>query len=331
MLLDFVDLLERRMQSTQGYAILGQEYFLDHVHPTIEGHKFLAVALVKAMTGQGLVQPGSGWGEETIASVAAKIEGNIDQEAHGRALANLARVLLWAGKSDDAARLARQAMEMAGDYQQVAINASTTLATIYISQGKAKRALDLLYSSLEKSPSAVELRLKLGQIFLDRRSRKLEEAAANLLLVTQLMPYYDWGHALFGIAMAERGRPGIAYPSLMQALRLNPNNSSARQKLAQISPLVRGQEPSPQPPLIQLDYYPGLAPRMLVQGRRNTSGHFIPDGIEVVFHENGQLKRFIDYEKGVRHGDEISWDSDGGLLFRLVYKQGIPVNKAQNK
>ena len=331
MLVDFVDLLERRMQSTQGYAILGQEYFLDHVHPTIEGHKLLAVALVKAMTGQGLVQPGSGWGEETIAAVAAKIEGNIDQEAHGRALANLARVLLWAGKSDDAVRLARQALEMAGDYQQVAINASTTLATIYISQGKAKLALDFLYSSLEKSPSAVELRLKLGQILLDRRSRKLEEAAANLLLVTQLMPYYDWGHALFGIAMAERGRPGIAYPSLMQALRLNPNNSSARQKLAQISPLVRGQEPSPQPPLIQLDYYPSAAPRMLVQGHRNAGGQFIPDGIEVEFHENGRLKRFIDYEKGVRHGAEISWDSDGQVLTHLVYRQGTPVNKAQNK
>ena len=326
MLIDFVDLLERRMQSTQGYAILGQEYFLDHVHPTIEGHKLLAVALVKAMTGQGLVQPGPAWGEETIASVAAKIEGNIDQEAHGRALANLARVLLWAGKSDDAVRLARQAMEMAGDYQQVAINASTTLATIYISQGKAKRALDLLYSSLEKSPSAVELRLKLGQILLDRRSRKLEEAAANLLLVTQLMPYYDWGHALFGIAMAERGRPGIAYPSLMQALRLNPNNGDARRKLAQISPLIRGQEPSPQPPLIQQDYYPSTAPRRLVQGRRNASGQFILDGIEVAFYENGRLKRFTDYEKGVRHGAEISWDSDGGLLSQLVYKQGTPVN-----
>jgi len=215
--------------------------------------------------------------------------------------------------------------------QQVAINASTTLATIYISQGKAKRARDLLYSSLEKSPSAVELRLKLGQILLDRRSRKLEEAAANLLLVTQLMPYYDWGHALFGIAMAERGRPGIAYPSLMQALRLNPNNSSARQKLAQISPLVRGQEPSPQPPLIQLNYYPSVAPHRLVQGRRNAGGQFIPDGIEVVFHENGRLKRFIDYEKGVRHGTEISWDRDGQVLTHLVYRQGIPVNKAQNK
>jgi tetratricopeptide (TPR) repeat protein len=189
-----------------------------------------------------------------------------------------------------------------------------------------KRALQEIYGSVAKAPGSAELRFKLGQILLDRRSRNLEEAVANLLLVTQLMPYYDWGHALFGIAMAERGRAGIAYPSLMQALRLNPNNSGARQKLAQIRPLLKGQEPSPQPPLIQLDYHPNAAPRMLVQGRRNASGQFIPDGIEVVFHENGRLQRFTDYEKGLRHGDELNWDKDGRLLSHRVYQQGIPAN-----
>jgi tetratricopeptide (TPR) repeat protein len=326
MLLDFVDLLQQRMQDTQGYPILGQEYFLDHVHPTIEGHKILAVALVKVMADNGLVQPGPRWGDDTVAAVAARIEGGIDQKTHGRALANLARVFLWAGKNEDAARLARQAMDTAGENQEVAINATSTVATAYMRDNQPKRALQQIYSSVAKAPGSVELRLKLGQILLERRFRKLEEAAANLLLVTRLMPYYDWGHALFGIAMAERNRPGVAYPSLMQALRLNPNNSSARQKLAQIKPLLRGQEPSPQPPFIQLDYYPSAAPRMLVQGRRNASGQFIPDGIEVEFFDNGRLMRLTDYEKGVRHGNEITWDSDGGLLSRLVYQQGTPVN-----
>jgi tetratricopeptide (TPR) repeat protein len=326
MLLDFVDLLQQRMQDTQGYPILGQEYFLDHVHPTIEGHKIMAVALVKVMADNGLVQPGPRWGDDTVAAVAARIEGGIDQKTHGRALANLARVFLWAGKNEDAARLARQAMDTAGENQEVAINATSTVATAYMRDNQPKRALQQIYSSVAKAPGSVELRLKLGQILLERRFRKLEEAAANLLLVTRLMPYYDWGHALFGIAMAERNRPGVAYPSLMQALRLNPNNSSARQKLAQIKPLLRGQEPSPQPPFIQLDYYPSAAPRMLVQGRRNASGQFIPDGIEVEFFDNGRLMRLTDYEKGVRHGNEITWDSDGGLLSRLVYQQGTPVN-----
>ncbi len=67
-LVDYVDLLERRMQETKGYPIPGEELFLDHVHPTIEGHKILAVALVQAMIDQGLVRPGTDWGEQAIAS-----------------------------------------------------------------------------------------------------------------------------------------------------------------------------------------------------------------------------------------------------------------------
>ncbi len=330
-LVDFVDLLERRMQNIQGYSILGQEYFLDHVHPTIEGHKILAVALVEALVDQGLVMPVPGWGQGAIAAVTAKIEGNVDQEVQGRALANLARVLMWAGKNEDSARLAKQALEIAGDYKEVAINASTTLANAYALDNQPILALKQIYSTLEIAPGSAELRLKLGQILLGRHFKRLEEAAANLLLVTKLMPYYDWGHALFGIDMAERGRPKLAYPSLKEALRLNPNNSAARQKLAQINPMLRGQELRTDPPLIQQDFYPSAAPRRLVQGRRNASGQFIPDGIDVTFYENGRLKQFNDYEKGIKHGAEITWDPEGRILSHLVYRQGIPVNTGKGQ
>jgi tetratricopeptide (TPR) repeat protein len=331
MLVDFVGLLESRMQKTLGYSILGKEYFFDHVHPTIAGNKVLAVALLQTMVSQDLVRLEPGWGVKEIVSVTAKIEGGVDQKEHGRALANLARVLMWAGKNEDAARLARQALEIAGDYKEVAINASTTLSNAYALDNRPKLALEQIYSTLTIAPGSAELRLKLGQILLGRHFRKLEEAAANLLLVTRLMPYYDWGHALFGIAMAECGRPEIAYPSLKEALRLNPNNSSARQKLAQINPMLRGQKLQTDPPLIQQDFYPSAAPRRLVQGRRNVGGQFIPEGIDVTFYENGRLKQFVDYENGVKHGSEISWDNDGQVLSHLVYRQGILVNNKQNK
>jgi len=95
--------------------------------------------------------------------------------------------------------------------------------------------------------------------------------------------------------------------------------------------MLRGQELPTDPFLIQQDFYPSAAPRRLVQGRRNTGGQFIPEGIDVTFYENGRVKRFTDYEKGVKHGVEMTWDSDGQVLTHLVYRQGISVNKAQNK
>jgi tetratricopeptide (TPR) repeat protein len=318
-LVDFKGLLENRMKSAQGHTILGREYFLDHVHPTIEGDKILALALLKSMVDQGVVLPGADWGEKAIAAVAAKIEGSVDQAEQGRALANLARVLLWAGKNDDAARLARQAVDTAGEYQQVAINAVSTLATAYVRNEQPGLAVKQLYAFLEKAPSAVELRLKLGEVLLNRNLRNLEEAAANLLLVIQQKPYYDWAYALYGIDMAERGRPRIAYSSLTEALRLNPNNSDASRKLAQINQSLAGVALSTQALQVQLESYPSSAPRKLVQGRLDSQGHFIPEGIEAEFYENGRLKRFIDIEQGNAKGVEMTWDKNGKLLSRQIH------------
>jgi tetratricopeptide (TPR) repeat protein len=316
-LVDYEDLLAKRMLDMKKHSILGEEFFLDHVHPTIEGHKLLAVALLEAMSSQGLVHPDPDWKGAALAAVTDKIEAGVNPLIQGRALANLARVLLWAGKDEDAARLARQALEVGGKYQEVADNAVTSLATVYVRSGQTKAAIAQLYKYLEQAPNSIELRLKLGQLLLDLGSR--EEAAANLLLIIQQMPYYDWGHALFGIDMAERGRPRIAYPSLLEAVRLNPNNAEARRKLEQISPSRTGQQFDPSLLSVQLSRYASSAPQRLVQGRLDSSGNFVPDGIEVEFYENGRLKRFLDIERGSLKGLEITWDADGRQLSRVVH------------
>lgn len=316
MLVDFEDLLEKRMLKTEKHSIVGEEFFLDHVHPTIEGHKLLAVALLETMSEQGLVHPDTDWREGALSSVSANIQSRVDPAKQGQALANLARVLLWAGKNDDAARLAKQALDIGGHYREVADNAATSLATAYIRNGQRKTAIKLLYKYLENNPGSTELRLKLGQLQLDHRDR--EEAAANLLLVSQQMPYYDGGHALFGIDMAERGRVRIAYSSLMEALRLNPNNTNARKSLDQIRPSLAGQELDPRPLSVQLSRYPSGAPHKLVQGRLDSSGRLLPDGIEVEFYENGRLKRFLDFERGKPKGIIATWDAKGKQLSRQV-------------
>jgi tetratricopeptide (TPR) repeat protein len=313
-LVDYETLLEKQTQQIQNNTILGEEFFLDHVHPTIEGHKLLAVALLEALTTQGIAQPWPDWKNKTLPKVAARIEGGVNALKQGQALANLARVLLWAGKNDDAARLSKQALNIAGDSPQVADNAAASLATAYVRNGQPQIAIKQLYKYLEKLPNSIELRLKLGQILMDRQIRNPEKAAANILLVIQKMPYYDWGHALFGICMAERGRPKAAYYSLAEALRLNPNNSDARRRLNQIKPMLADQKLYAKPPTIKLTSYPSSAPRKLSQGRVNDSGKFIPDGIEVEFHENGRLKQFTDFELGKVLGPIKTWDKSGKPL-----------------
>jgi len=328
-LVDYVKLVEQHMQILKGHPIPGEELFLDHVHPTIEGHKILGLALVRSMIEQGFAQSGSGWGDQAIAEVSAIIEGQIDNEAHGRALANLSRVLLWAGKLEDAGRSARQALELAGNVRQVTVDSASILSSIYYRQGQLGLSTETLYSALESAPGGIELRLKLAENLLEPQLQQLEKAAANLLLVSQQMPSYDRGHYLFGVAMSRRGRLDIAYASLLEAIRLNPNNSGAKSALARIRPMFGNREPNPQLPQPMLALYPSTAPRKLVQLRLDASGRQVPDGIEVEFYENGRLKHFADVTQGKVNGFDITWDEHGNELSRAAFQQGVPVQLEQ--
>jgi tetratricopeptide (TPR) repeat protein len=326
-MVDYVELLEQRVQEKHGHRIPGKEFFLDHVHPTIEGHKILAEALTQAMSNQGIVRFGPDWGEQVVAKIAARIEGKIDQRIHAQALINLARVLLWAGKTEDAERLAKQAMAKAGGDQKITKDINATLAKVYQKQGDPERSLQLLYSAIEKSPASTELHYMLGVALVeDGPHMQLEEAAAYLLLVCKRMPYDDLAYQYLGLAMAKRNRMRIAYASLLEARRLNPKNLTVKKALAQFPQSQRGHSPDLQAANIVLDVYPSLGPRKLVLVRRNPDGRTIPDGIEAEFHKNGRLKRFLDIEQGVPNGLEIIWDKDGRVLSRVDYHQGKAVD-----
>ena len=131
---------------------------------------------------------------------------------------------------------------------------------------------------------------------------------------------------LFGQVMVRRARLEIAFGSLMQALRLNPENMAAKQTLTQISPILKKAPQNPEPLRTLLEVYPSRAPRKLVQLRHDTSGRSIPHGIEVEFHENGRVKRLMDYDHGVRDGLDMTWDADGRLCSVVVYIQGLAVS-----
>jgi len=326
-LVDYVEILENRMQAIKGYPIPGAEYFLDHVHPTIEGHKILALALIEKMITQGLVRQDEKWNEQAIAKVAAYVEGQIDRTTHGQALANLARVLLWAGKLEDAARSARLAQETAGDVRQVAVDSASILSTVYVRQGQLERATQMLYDALVTAPGAIELRLKLAENLLEPQLLQLEKAAANFLLISQQMPSYDRAHSLYRYAMSKRGRLDVAYASLLEALRLNPNNTRAKTTLAGIRQILKSHIPNAQLAQPILSLYPSQAPLSLMQVRYGAEGRPVTDGIKAEFYENGRLKYFADISQGKLNGLELTWDSDGQLLSRRAYHNGALINE----
>ncbi|MDH3327731.1 MAG: tetratricopeptide repeat protein [Desulfobulbaceae bacterium] len=322
-LVDYINLLKDRIGQENGYDIPGEEYFLDHVHPTLAGNKMLAVELVETMIDERVVQPSGNWGEKAIAEVSSLVEGRVDQQEHARALVNLARVLHWAGKFEDAKRLALQALKYQDVAPDVFVTGNMILGTINRIQGNTDDALQYYRKAMKKSPDSVEIHLAYGYTFLGEPFRNFEVGAAHILFANVFGPEDDNAYATFGLAMAERQRYPLAYSSLREALRINPQNEKVKSALARLRELSSSDLKNPDPPKFAVDKYPSGVPSKIVQMRLSeATGQYIPNGIWTEWYENGELKRFVDYVKGVPHGVEINWSPDGQVVSRIEYREG---------
>jgi len=321
-LVDFIDLVEQRIFDEQGHRIPGEEFFLDHLHPTIEGNRMLSVALIETMIEEGVVQPAATWGDAVIDEVTARVEGGLDRAMHAQALANLARVLIWAGKVEDAGRLASQALATGLENPDLVVGAVGTVATIAERQGDIALARQHYRRALESDPGNSAIHLKLGLTFLKSPEQNLERVAAHVLLATTFWPENDMAHQVLGLAMAERRRYAVAYSSISEALRLNPRNTEAESARARLHQLVEPGARSTDPPKVSLASYPSGAPQRIDQVSPNAAGRHVSNGISTEWFEDGRLKRLVDYVDGVQHGIELKWDPSGVLISRTEYRYG---------
>jgi tetratricopeptide (TPR) repeat protein len=95
------------------HGIPGDEWFLDHVHPTVEGHRLLALELIHVMEPQALLSGKNALNEDSIQQVKERVLAGIDDQAQGIALRNLGNVLNWAGKKEEAYAAATKALALA--------------------------------------------------------------------------------------------------------------------------------------------------------------------------------------------------------------------------
>lgn len=150
-------------------GIPGDDLFLDHVHPTISTHRQLALELVAAMRDAGIVAATASWNAELVARITERVETTIDDRQHGRALLNLSKVLGWAGKLEEAGRLAVKAVGIAPELAEAHYQAGLTAQLNHQLEeaiGHYRRALELapevatahgnLAAALEESGSTLQ-------------------------------------------------------------------------------------------------------------------------------------------------------------------------------
>lgn len=145
------------------HGVPGNDLFLDHVHPTIDLNRKLALALLAQMQTDALISADQ-IDDHEISAVTQRVTESIDTAAHGLALRNLSKVLSWAGKYEEADRLAVQAMELLPDDSESQFQA----AGAYFRRGDSQRAMNAFQRAVQLDPNSAQAHYGVGLMYAER-------------------------------------------------------------------------------------------------------------------------------------------------------------------
>ena len=204
----------------------GEEWFLDHVHPTIAGHRLLARALLGKIQELGWIGGGGDGFADRFADLDAELLGRLDEHEHGVALRNLAKVMSWAGKDEDAGRMAKRALEALGDDAE-----SYFILSIYSSHtGDHDQAVAYLREALRIDPEWPRVRHNLA-VELSRAERFEESITHYDVLIEQAPDHHSLRYNRAN-ALLKLGRFDEAISDYRAAIARDPMDADARYNLA---------------------------------------------------------------------------------------------------
>ena len=108
-LVDAEKLLRQLSIDEHGHACLGDDYFLDHVHPNLRMHRLIGQWIVDGLLAKKIIT-GKSPSVAIMEAVQDRVDGSIDYQETAIAFRNLAKVNHWAGKFDEAIVAARRAL-----------------------------------------------------------------------------------------------------------------------------------------------------------------------------------------------------------------------------
>jgi tetratricopeptide (TPR) repeat protein len=241
-------------------GIPGEDFFLDHVHPTIDANRLLALELISLLHSEGIVAFDSSWDQRAISRVTAEIKGSLEPGAHARALTNLAKVLGWAGKHGEAHELAVRVLETVDDaeaYYNAAVNAvrlgrveeaigyfeevlkrepdhapaMSDLGFIYANLARYRESEDYLRRAIGLKPADERAHYNLGHLLV--LEDRFDEAVIELRRALQINPERGEYHQMLGNVYGRLGQPAKAISEYERAIEVNPRLPSARLRVAE--------------------------------------------------------------------------------------------------
>ena len=156
--IDLPGLLEARARADSGTDLLGNEQFLDHVHPTIAVHQRIAEAVLEALGRSGL-PVGDGVPAARRMDLYAAHLGTLDAAYFARRDVNLGKVLGWAGQLEEAQRAFERAVAALPDDP----DAHFYLAMGLEQEGRPEEAAAHYRRAAELAPAHFRARFNLGK------------------------------------------------------------------------------------------------------------------------------------------------------------------------
>ena len=152
--------LRRELRDSYGHECPGKESFLDHVHPTIEIHRLIALQTIEALgsAGVGIHSPTP----EQLAEADAEVLEKIDSQEMGVAFRNLAKIWHWSGKFSEAIAVARDALRLIPDDLETRFVLADSLATL----GETDKAVREYEALFERGDHPLAL-LAFGELLLE--------------------------------------------------------------------------------------------------------------------------------------------------------------------
>lgn len=218
-LIELSAVLEELNQTRVGHSILGNEVFLDHVHPNIEVHALIATRLVELLAEGGLVPSPDSSARESWQDLVAARMATFDRKYYAERDLNLAKVLGWAGKLAEAEAPLLRAAEVLTEHPQVHLN----LGIVFEHSGRLVEAETALRRALELAPGMPEVSFNLG-VTLGRQGKTSEGIERLERAIALREGYLEAVHNL-GVLRREAGDLAGSVSAFEAALELDENNA----------------------------------------------------------------------------------------------------------
>lgn len=193
------DLLREDSRRRFGHPILGEVYLLDHVHPDVPVHSRIAEEVMGLLVDDGTVRPADGWSAEARRAIYRREVAAFDDEYRARRDLNLAKVLGWAGKLEEAETPLRRAARELPDEPEVWLN----LGIVYQRTGRPERSLEALLRARELAPGWELVHFNLGVTY--GRLDRLDEGVASLRRALEIRPDYPEAQRNLGVLLRRSG------------------------------------------------------------------------------------------------------------------------------